>query len=235
MSSGGARSPLPIDAELGAVAGAVSRAGAAVLVAPPGAGQTTRVPEAVAGAVRGDVLVVEPRRMAARLAAHRIAAERGERVGDHVGYEVRFERRVSSATRIRFVTEGVLSRRLIGDPELAGVGAVILDEFHERSLSADLALALCRRLQRGARPDLTVVVMSATLEPEPVATFLGDCPIVVSLLKKIARNLSSRSSGSRGAQCARRQSVHSLSPGVYTTGASRRCMRCTCTASATCR
>ncbi len=169
--------PLPIDEVLPALIAAVRDRGAAVLVAPPGAGKTTRVPGALldaglAGA--GDVVVLEPRRLAARLSAARVASERGGRPGDEVGYEVRFDRKVGAATRIRFVTEGVLTRQLLSDPTLRGTGIVILDELHERHLAGDLALALVRRLQRGPRPDLKIVAMSATLDPGPVAAFLGD-------------------------------------------------------------
>lgn len=154
------------------------------LRAPPGAGKTTRVPAALldAGLLRAgeEVVVLEPRRVAARMAARRVAAERGGAPGGEVGWQVRFESAVSSATRIRYVTEGVLLRRLLGDPELRGVGAVVLDEFHERSLDADLALALLREVQEALRPDLRLVVMSATLEAAPVAAWLGGCPVVGS-------------------------------------------------------
>jgi len=167
--------PLPIDAVLSEVLGRLRAHGAVVLVGPTGSGKTTRVPPAVldAGIVgEGTVVVVQPRRVAARLAARRIAAERGGRVGGEVGYRVRFDTRVSGATRIEIVTEGVLVRRLLGDPFLEGVGAVVLDELHERSLDGDVALALLREI-RTLRPDLAVVVMSATLDPAPVADFLG--------------------------------------------------------------
>ena len=173
---------LPIDDVLPALTAAVAARGAAVLVAPPGAGKTTRVPGALldAGlAGGGDVVVLEPRRLAARMAAARVASERGGRVGDEVGYEVRFDRRVGAATRIRFVTEGVLTRQLLADPTLRGTGAVILDEIHERHLAGDLALALVERLRRGPRPDLKLVAMSATIDPGPVASFLA-APVVVS-------------------------------------------------------
>ena len=173
---------LPIDDVLASLVAAVRERGAAVLVAPPGAGKTTRVPGALldAGlAGTGDVVVLEPRRLAARLAAARVASERGARLGDEVGYEVRFDRKVGGATRIRFVTEGILTRRLLDDPTLRGTGVVILDELHERHLAGDLALALCQRLRRGPRPDLKLVAMSATIDPGPVATFL-DAPVVVS-------------------------------------------------------
>src|SRR5690606_3208837 len=147
-----------------------------VLEAAPGAGKTTRVPAALLEATQGEILVSEPRRLPARLAAGYVAAQLGERVGGTVGYSGRFEDVSSRATRVRYVTEGVLIRRLIGDETLSGVGAVVLDEFHERHLDADLALALLRRLQQTTRPDLKLVVMSATLQAEPVARFLGDCP-----------------------------------------------------------
>ena len=126
----------------------------AVLVAPPGAGKTTRVPGALldAGLVRGEIVVLQPRRLAARLAAARVASERGGELGGEVGYEVRFDRRTSAATRIKFVTEGVLTRRLLADPELRGVGCVIIDEFHERHLDGDLALALGRAAARSGGP-----------------------------------------------------------------------------------
>jgi len=174
--------PLPIDAVLPDVVSAVSRARAAVLIAPPGAGKTTRVPGALldAGlAGDGDIVVLQPRRLAARLAAARVAHERGEALGEGVGYEVRFDRKVSARTRIRFVTEGVLTRRLLADPRLRGTGVVVIDEFHERHLAGDVALALLRRLQ-GERPDLHLVVMSATMDPAPVAAFLDGAPIIVS-------------------------------------------------------
>lgn len=169
--------PLPIDPLLPDLCAALRRTGAVVLEAPPGAGKTTRAPRALldAGfAERGEILVLEPRRLAARLAARRVAEELGEEVGGRVGYTMRFEEAAGPGTRIRFVTEGVLTRRLLADPELRGVAAVLLDEFHERHLAGDVALALLRRLQRGARPDLRLVVMSATLEAAPIAAFLGD-------------------------------------------------------------
>jgi ATP-dependent helicase HrpB len=171
---------LPIDAVLSEVARRARSAGALVLQAPPGAGKTTRVPPALLDAgVEGKIVVLEPRRLAARLAARRIAEERGERVGDTVGYEVRFERVISPATRIELVTEGILTRRLVSDPELRGVGAVILDEFHERHLQGDVALALLANLRKSRRRDLVLIVMSATLDAAPVAAFLG-APIVSS-------------------------------------------------------
>ena len=166
---------LPIDEQLPEIAARVAGAGALVLVAEPGAGKTTRVPRALLGedaADSGEVLVLEPRRLAARLAARRVAAELGEEPGGLVGWQVRFEDVGSARTRLRFVTEGILVRRLVDDPLLRGVSTVVLDEFHERHLTGDLALALLGRLRRTRRPDLRLVVTSATLEAEPVARFL---------------------------------------------------------------
>jgi ATP-dependent helicase HrpB len=165
--------PLPIDAALPAVVAAVRRDRALVLTAPPGSGKTTRVPPALADAGLGEVWVLEPRRLAARGAARRVAAERGSVLGGEVGYVVRHERRVSAATRIRFVTEGVLLRALVHDPFLDGVGAVVLDEFHERHLEGDLGLAMLREVRATVRPELALVVMSATLDPAPLLAFLG--------------------------------------------------------------
>src|SRR4051812_23926302 len=155
--------PLPIDDVLPDVIVALKEANALVLEAPPGAGKTTRVPRAMldAGLATGEIVVLEPRRLAARLAARRVAEELGERLGDTIGYTVRFEDVSSSKTRVRFVTEGVLTRRLLSDPELRGVSAVLLDEFHERHLHGDVAIALLRRMQRSTRPDLRIVAMSA--------------------------------------------------------------------------
>src|SRR5580704_16547468 len=155
--------PLPIDPLLPDIVRSLSEHPSLVLEAPPGAGKTTRVPRALLDADPDkEIIVLEPRRIAARLAARRVAEELGEEVGGRVGYVVRFEDFSSAKTRIRFVTEGVLTRRMLVDPELRGVRAVVLDEFHERHLHADVALAFLHGLQRGARPDLRIVVMSAT-------------------------------------------------------------------------
>ncbi|MBO0724560.1 MAG: ATP-dependent helicase HrpB [Blastocatellia bacterium] len=170
---------LPIDPLLPEIVARLRQSPNIVLEAPPGAGKTTRVPPALLdGKITGDteVLVLEPRRLAARMAARRVAEERGERLGETVGYQVRFEEVASAKTRLRFLTEGVLTRRLLSDPTLNNVGVVVLDEFHERHLQADLALALLRRLQKAARPDLKLVVMSATLDAGPVANFLEGAP-----------------------------------------------------------
>lgn len=170
--------PLPIDPHLLAIVAALQSARALVLSAPPGAGKTTRVPRALydAGfAAKGEILVLEPRRLAARLAAARMAEELGERVGETVGYSIRFENVSGPRTRIRFLTEAILARRMVRDPDLAGVSVVILDEFHERHLATDLALAF---MKRAANRDLRIVVMSATLDAAPVASFLSGAEIV---------------------------------------------------------
>lgn len=169
---------LPIDPLLPQVVSALRAGPSLVLEAPPGAGKTTRVPPALldAGvAGKGEVLVLQPRRLAARLAAARVADERGERLGDTVGYQIRFDDVSGPNTRIRFLTEGLLTRKLVSEPLLPGVGAVLLDEFHERHLAGDLALALLKRLQDGPRQDLKLLVMSATLDATPIAGWLG-CP-----------------------------------------------------------
>ncbi len=156
---------------------------AAVLVAPPGAGKTTRVPLALLDAPWvGDrkIIVLEPRRVAARASAERMAKTLGESVGDTVGYRVRFGSKVSRRTRIEVVTEGIFTRQILGDPELSGVAAVLFDEFHERSLDADLGLALARDAQQGLREDLRLLVMSATLDGARVAKLLGDAPVIAS-------------------------------------------------------
>ena len=150
-----------------------------VIEAPPGTGKTTRVPPTLLSLVSGGVIVLEPRRIAARMAARRVAWELGEEVGETVGYQVRFEERVSPRTRLRFVTEGILTRRLLTDPTLKGIDAIVLDEFHERHLDSDLALALLKRLQR-TRPEIRIIVMSATLDAAPIARYLEDCPILRS-------------------------------------------------------
>ena len=175
--------PLPIDAVLDELARTLAGHAAAVLVAPPGAGKTTRVPLALLDAPwvgKGKIIVLEPRRIAARASAERMAQTLGERVGETVGYRVRFGSKVSRATRIEVVTEGIFSRQIIDDPELSGVAAVLFDEFHERSLDADLGLALARDSQMGLREDLRILVMSATLDGARVAKLLGDVPVVAS-------------------------------------------------------
>ncbi|SPJ24889.1 ATP-dependent helicase HrpB [Palleronia abyssalis] len=170
---------LPIDEVLDDLRAALAAHGRVVLQAPPGAGKTTRVPLALLIQVTGRIVMLEPRRLAARAAAERMAETLGEPVGQTVGYAVRGERVVSDATRIEVVTEGILTRRLQRDPGLDGVGCVIFDEFHERSLNADLGLALVWEVKQALREDLAVVVMSATLDAGPVAALL-DAPVVTS-------------------------------------------------------
>jgi ATP-dependent RNA helicase HrpB len=175
--------PLPIDAVLDDLARTLAGNNSAVLVAPPGAGKTTRVPLALADApwLKGrKIIVLEPRRIAARASAERMAQTIGERVGETVGYRVRFGSKVSRATRIEVVTEGIFSRQILDDPELTDVAAVLFDEFHERSLDADLGLALARDAQTGLREDLRLLVMSATLDGARVARLLGDAPVIAS-------------------------------------------------------
>ncbi|MCB2111270.1 MAG: ATP-dependent helicase HrpB [Defluviimonas sp.] len=174
--------PLPIDAALPELVGALRAAGRAVLQAPPGAGKTTRVPLALleADLAPGRIVMLEPRRLAARAAAERMAETLGEEVGATVGYRIRGEARVSSATRIEVVTEGILTRMLQADPELSGIGALIFDEFHERSLNADLGLALAWEVRQALRPDLLLLVMSATLDAAPAARMLEAAPVVTS-------------------------------------------------------
>jgi len=175
--------PLPIDAVLDDLARTLDVNNAAVLVAPPGAGKTTRVPLAlldVPWARNKKIIVLEPRRIAARASAERMARTLGERAGETVGYRVRFGSKISRATRIEVVTEGIFSRQIMDDPELNGVAAVLFDEFHERSLDADLGLALARDAQIGLREDLRLLVMSATLDGARVAKLLGDAPVVES-------------------------------------------------------
>ena len=175
--------PLPIDAVLPQLRDALRHRSSAVLVAPPGAGKTTRVPLALveeAWLRNSRMVMLEPRRLAARAAAHYTARQLGEQVGETIGFRVRGESRVSSRTRVEVVTEGVLTRMLAEDPTLDGIGLVIFDEFHERSLNADVGLALSLQSQRLVRDDLRLLVMSATLEGDAVAQLLGDAPIIES-------------------------------------------------------
>jgi ATP-dependent helicase HrpB len=176
-------SPLPIDAILPELTNALRGSSAVVLRAPTGSGKTTRVPPALLDsglAGVGNLVMLEPRRVAARAAARRIAFERGTSVGGEVGYQVRFDQRIGQNTRIRIVTDGVLLRMLQDDSFLEQTSVVLFDEFHERGLNVDLALAMVRRVQQTVRPDLKIVVMSATLNAEPIAAFLGNCPVVAA-------------------------------------------------------
>ena len=178
---------LPIDAVLGDLAAALAEPSGdrpnAVLVAPPGAGKTTRVPLALLEAPwRGDrrIILLEPRRLAARAAAERMAATLGESVGETVGLRVRLGSKVSARTRIEVVTEGVFARMILDDPELGGIAAVLFDEFHERSLDADLGLALALDAQGALREDLRLLAMSATIDGARVAALMGGAPVIVS-------------------------------------------------------
>ncbi len=173
---------LPIDEALPPLIAALRAQGMAVLQAPPGAGKTTRVPLAVLAAnlTPGRIVMLEPRRLAARAAAERMAETLGEAVGQTVGYRIRGEAKTSAKTRIEVVTEGILTRMLQSDPGLTGIGALIFDEFHERSLNADLGLALTLEIRAALREDLLLIVMSATLDAAPVAALMGDAPMVTS-------------------------------------------------------
>lgn len=173
---------LPIDDALPALIAALRSKGRAVLQAPPGAGKTTRVPLAMleANLCKGRILMLEPRRLATRAAAERMAQTLGENIGQTVGYRIRGEAKISKNTRIEVVTEGILTRMLQTDPSLEGIGAVIFDEFHERSLNADLGLALTWEVRGVLREDLLIVVMSATLDAEPVAKMLDNAPVITS-------------------------------------------------------
>ena len=182
MGKTGGMTRLPIDDTLPDLLAALGARGMAVLQAPPGAGKTTRVPLAIheAGLVTGRIIMLEPRRLAARAAAERMAETLGEPVGGRIGYRIRGEAKVSRDTVIEVVTEGILTRMLQTDPSLEGVGAVIFDEFHERSLNADLGLALALEVRAALRDDLMLVVMSATLDAAPVAALMGEAPLVTS-------------------------------------------------------
>ncbi|MFO6464580.1 ATP-dependent helicase HrpB [Jannaschia sp. KMU-145] len=171
--------PLRIDDALPELVAAVATHGLTVLQAPPGAGKTTRVPLALLPVIEGRIVMLEPRRLATRAAAARMAETLGEPVGRTVGYRMRGAFEVSDATRIEVVTEGILTRMIQADPELPGIGCVIFDEFHERSLNADLGLALAVEARQVLRPDLALVVMSATLDAGPVAEMLG-APVITS-------------------------------------------------------
>jgi len=174
--------PLPIDPVLPQLLDALRRQSSVVLRAPTGAGKTTRVPPALldANLTPQRIVMLEPRRLAARAAARRMAVERSQRLGDAIGYQVRFERQFGPLTRILVVTPGILLRMLHDDPFLESVGAVVFDEFHERGLEVDLALGIIRLLQQTVRPELRIVVMSATIQVDAVAGYLGNCPVIAS-------------------------------------------------------
>ena len=169
---------MPVESSFPALLEALSSHDRALLTAPPGSGKTTRVPLFLMEHMEGTILMLEPRRLAARSAARYMAAQLGESAGQRVGYRVRLESRVSRETRVEIITEGILTRRLIADPELSGVSCVIFDEFHERSLQADTGLALCLEAQQALRPDLKILVMSATLDSDRISELLAPCPVV---------------------------------------------------------
>ncbi|MGB0589934.1 MAG: ATP-dependent helicase HrpB [Myxococcota bacterium] len=170
---------LPVAGVIDSLRDTLRTHGRVVLEAPPGAGKTTLVPSALLDeGWPGEILLLQPRRVAARAVAAMLARRNGGSLGDAVGYQIRFERKTSKRTRLRVITEGILTAWLQRDPELTGVSAVVLDEFHERSLQADLALALLREVQEALRPDLKLVVMSATLDTSPIARYLGGCPVL---------------------------------------------------------
>ena len=169
------RQCLPIDAYLPEIGKRLQSDVNLVIVAEPGAGKTTRVPSFLLDAsdLKGRILVLQPRRVAVRSTARRVAKERQVNLGELVGYRVRFERHISDRTRLEFVTEGLFLRELQRNPFLDGIAAVVFDEFHERSLNSDLTIAMCREVQLALRPDLRLVVMSATLDAHAIATWLG--------------------------------------------------------------
>src|SRR5258706_9386699 len=168
------QTPLPIDEHVSEIVAHVRRQRTAVVVAPPGSGKTTRIPPALTAI--GRTILLQPRRVAARALARRIAQERAWRIGDEIGWQIRFERRFSEQTRLLVATEGILTARLQSDPLLTEFDVIVLDEFHERSIHADLALAMARQAML-ARDDLAVVVMSATIAAEEAAAFLGAAPV----------------------------------------------------------
>ena len=172
-------SPLPIDAYLPNVISAVKSVASTIIKAAPGTGKTTRIPPALISEISGRILVLEPRRLAAKLSALRIASEIGEDVGQTCGYQVRYDSQLSDKTRILFVTEGIFTKFLIDTPKLEGIGAVIIDEFHERHLHTDLALAMVSRLIAGDRPDLKLIVMSATIDTQGLESYLQDPKILI--------------------------------------------------------
>ena len=174
---------LPIWQIHDAVLGALRSGNRLVLVAPTGSGKTTQVPQMLLDAgLAGDrkIVVLQPRRVAARTVAARVAWERNSKLGAEVGYQIRFDDQTGLGTRICFVTEGILLRWLQDDRNLSDVAVVLFDEFHERNLLSDVALALVKQLQQTRRPDLKLAVMSATLDAEPVADYLDDAPILIS-------------------------------------------------------
>ena len=172
--------PLPIDAALPELLAALRASGAVILRAPTGAGKTTRVPPAIIDLVPGTIVMLEPRRVAARAAARRMAHEAHSPLGERFGYQVRFDRKAGPRTRVLVVTPGILLRLLHDNPFLEGISCVVFDEFHERGLDADLALGMVKLIRENVRPDLMAVVMSATIDPGPASAYFGNCPVVDS-------------------------------------------------------
>lgn len=172
--------PLPVDSRIPEILALLEGGRSLVVQAAPGTGKTTRIPAALLGSKfrhpEMEIVVLEPRRLAAKMAARRVAEERSEEIGKTIGYQFRFENVGGPQTRLRFMTEGMLMRRLLSDPHLERIAAVVLDEFHERHIHTDVALSYLRQLQQKSRPDLRLIVMSATLDSDAIAKFLGDCP-----------------------------------------------------------
>ena len=171
---------LPVDNVRDTVLRSFQKANRVVVTAPTGTGKSTRLPQFLCDApgLADNILVLQPRRIAARMLARRVARERGQEVGEEIGYQTRFDTCRAASTRVTYITEGILPRRFLSDPRLAGVDAVVFDEFHERALTTDTGLGLVKNLQENGRPDLKLVVMSATLEAAPLAAYLGGCPVV---------------------------------------------------------
>jgi ATP-dependent helicase HrpB len=209
---GGPPAALPVASAIPAIRDALAGAGACVLQAPPGAGKTTSVPLALwrAEAFAGKLVMLEPRRVAARAAAERMAEMLGEKVGETVGFRIRGARAVGPATRIEVVTEGVLTRMIQAEPDLPGIGAVIFDEIHERALNADLGLALTLEARAALRPDLRLMAMSATLDAGPVAALMGDAPVITA--EGRAWPVDTRWLSRPGAGAGRREARESLRP-----------------------
>ncbi|MGK0464705.1 MAG: ATP-dependent helicase HrpB, partial [Lentimonas sp.] len=174
------KSSLPIYSVVDEIVNGLADSGRVVLSAPTGSGKSTQVPQILIdhAQVEGEIIVLQPRRLAARLLAKRVAEERASNLGEEVGYQIRFEKVVGPSTRIRFVTEAIFLRQILNDPTLQGVGAVVFDEFHERHLTADLSLSCALRSVQAQRPDLKIVVMSATLDVDVLQSYLAPCACI---------------------------------------------------------